>query len=79
MSQSKLELPGKPKNLTDSSHTSRMNAHHASHPMMKNERRQTYWATIQAARRYTAPRIGRAVQRVANPVDGMKALRLRPR
>ena len=29
---------------------------------------QTYWATIQAARRYTAPRIGRAVQRVANPV-----------
>ena len=35
---------------------------------------QTYWATIQAARRYTAPRIGRAVQRVANPVGATTVL-----
>ena len=37
---------------------------------------QTYWATIQAARRYTAPRIGRAVQRVANPVGATTAILL---
>ena len=36
---------------------------------------QTYWAPIQAARRYTSPRISRALQRVANPVGATTPIR----